>query len=546
MLDELAEIAHGHHLTDLERRCRTAGRQARHGEYCVAVLGEFKAGKSSLLNSLLGAELLPVQAIPATAVVTRVRFGDHLLARVKQPGRAPVEVPLGELREWVTQTGNPDNRRGVEWVEVQSPALADLAGLALVDTPGTGSSWTENTRTSLAWLPQAGAALVAISATQPLGEPDLHLIELLRPHTPNLTVVLTRIDLLTAPDAPEVLAHVRARLAARFADPPVVRPFSIRDGHEASRDQLRQQLRELAGGCAEAAELLVRHRVARIADELLSQLELARAAASSHVEAVTDLRSVLQQERTRLATVRVQAHAQLRPVLQRLDNRTEKLFGRELAGLVHQVGVAADQAMPTWHGTLAGETRAFRAWLEAELVASLTPLVDRAAVALTPLLDEGLEPIQQVGEAYVQRLQERVRAALGVAVRLPVPTPVPTGFRAPGVHLNAVFDSHLELLSWAVPMVLVRPLVHRHFRRTIGWQVEKNLYRAGYTTAGRAAASLRDSLDAYLEVLAGQVDAYLNLASEPSDLPRLDQELALLRQLVWPTRNPEVSPCPLR
>lgn len=543
-LADLTEICRHHHLADLERRCLTAARQASGDDYVVAVLGQFKAGKSSLLNCLLGREVLPVQAIPATAVVTRVRYGDRLLARVKQRGREPSAVPLGELGEWVTQTGNPDNRREVDWVEVRSPALADLAGLTLVDTPGTGSSWETNTSTSLAWLPNAGAALVAISGTQPLAEPDLRLIDLLRPHTPSLTVVLTKIDLLTVADASQVLAHVRGQLAARLPSPPPVLAFSTRPGHEALRRQLREHLRGLDRNRAEALAVLTRHRIRRIADDALSYLELAHAAASGHERSVAELRQVLAEERARLGGVRVQAQAQLRPLIRRIDARADKLFGRELAGLVRQVGTRLETAMPTWHGTLAGETRAFRSWLESELTASLTPLAEGTATALVPLLEEGLEPLRQVGQAYVQRLRERVRAALGVELRLPVPTPVTAGLDPVEIHLNAVFDSHLELLSWAVPMALFRPLVHRHFRRTVGWQVEKNLYRAGYVTARRAAAALQHCLDAYLEVLAGQVDSYQQLAAEPSDLPRLERELAAVRPLGSAARTGEVMTCP--
>lgn len=320
-------------------------------------------------------------------------------------------------------------------------------------------------------------------------------------------------------------------------------PFSTRPGHEALRERLREQLRELERNRTEALDVLTRHRIGCIADDALGYLELAHAAASGHDRAVAELRWALADERARLAGVRLQAQAQLRPAIRRIGARADKLLGRELPGLVQRIGAGLEATMPAWHGTLAEEARAFRSWLETELTASLTPLVEGATAALAPLLQEGLEPVRQVGEAFVQRLQERGRAALGVQLRLPVPAPVAAGFDAPQIHLNAVFDSHLELLSWAVPMALFRPLVHRHFRRTIGWQVEKNLYRAGYVTAGRASAALQHSLEAYLQVLARQVDTYQQLAAEPSDLPGLEGELAAVRQYAR-SQPGEVTSCP--
>ncbi|MGC3955304.1 MAG: dynamin family protein [Propionicimonas sp.] len=529
-LTELAELARRHQLSELEQRCATALWQAGQGEYNVAVLGQFKAGKSSLLNSLLGADLLPVQAVPATAVVTRVRSGERLLALLKRPEQEPVELPLAQLAEWVTQAGNPDNQRGVEWVEVRSPALADLAGLTLVDTPGTGSSWQANTAASLGWLPNAGAALVAVSATQPLAEADLRLIEQLLPHTPQLTVLLTRIDLLSEPDAAQVMAHVRRQLAVRLPNPPAVWPYSVADGYQALREQLREQLRELAQDRATALAVLTRHRIARIGQDAVGYLSLARAAAAGHDREVAALRQVLAEERDRLAAVRALALAQLQPLIRQFNARADRLLSRELPPLVHRIAAELETAMPGWHSSLAHETTAFRDWLAAALAAALTPLTDQTTAALHPLLEQGLEPIQQLGQA--QRLQQRVRQALGVELQLPVPVPAMADPPEPRVHLNPVFDSHLELLSWAVPMAVLRPLVHRHFRRTLGWQVEKNLYRAGYLTAGRATVALQATLHAYLTVLADQVDSYQRLAAEPSDLPLLDRELAAVRRLL--------------
>jgi hypothetical protein len=182
-LATIAGIARRHHLTDIDRRCRTARQQAAEGLVTVAVLGRFKAGKTTLLNQLLGEDLLPVQAIPATAVITRLRFGPVLRVSVKAGTGAPFAIEPGEIGNWATETGNPSNCRDVDWVDVASPALAELAGLVLVDTPGTGSSWEHNTRASLDWLTNVGAAVIAVNATQPLAEDDLKLLELLQPHT---------------------------------------------------------------------------------------------------------------------------------------------------------------------------------------------------------------------------------------------------------------------------------------------------------------------------------------------------------------------------
>jgi small GTP-binding protein len=211
-LETIAAIAGRHQLDEIEQRARRARQQAGDDAVGVAVLGRFKAGKTTLLNQLLGADLLPVEAVPATAVITRLRYGAEPSIRVLPRSGTGFDITPAEVPEWATETGNTDNIRDVESIQVENPALGDLSHLVLVDTPGTGSSWDHNTATSLSWLPNVGAALIAINATQPLGRDDIGLIRLVQPHTPSIIVVLTKIDLLSDRDWCAVTAHVRGQL----------------------------------------------------------------------------------------------------------------------------------------------------------------------------------------------------------------------------------------------------------------------------------------------------------------------------------------------
>jgi len=82
-------------LARLEERLRT-------GDFCIAVLGEFKRGKSTLVDALLRAELLPTGALPLTAVATEVSYGAPAATVVFLDGHSE-EVPAGELADYVTE-----------------------------------------------------------------------------------------------------------------------------------------------------------------------------------------------------------------------------------------------------------------------------------------------------------------------------------------------------------------------------------------------------------------------------------------------------------
>ncbi|WP_270241510.1 dynamin family protein [Rothia kristinae] len=498
----LGAIAARHGLSSLEERCAAAADQVAAGSLTVAVLGRFKAGKSTLLNDLLGADLLPVQAIPATSVITRVRWGPALRVTVMPRHGDPFDIAAGSLGDWVTEAGNPGNQRQVERVDVASPALSGLRHLVLVDTPGTGSSWQQNTDTSLSWLPHVGAALILVNATQPLAEEDLRLVELVRPHTPNIIIGLSKTDLLSDDDLAQVERHVRGRLAEAVpGDLPVV-PLCSGARGEALRARLWRILADLDRSHLESSATLASYRSARLIAECRQYLQLAGAAASAKQESVRALRCALDREADDLPRMRARATGQLEPARRAVAEAAEGVTSRVLSGTVRRVRLDLEAEQARWHSSLAAETRTFQGWIGAELDAVLAPVTDDLARALETPVRQAVQGMGAMGEAFVQRLGGLAREAVGIELDLPVPQPGTVAVEAVDIVVDAAFDSHVEMLSWAVPMAVVRPAVHRHFRRDVAWQVEKNVQRTGYRAAAAARRSLEQALDEYLERLA--------------------------------------------
>src|SRR5687768_7084349 len=104
---------------DLAGRLRLAVARMTRPATVVCVVGEFKQGKSSLVNSLLGQDVCPVDDDLATAVITVVRHGPERVVEVRrrESGSTTVQpIPASELRTWVTEEGNPGNERGLDRV----------------------------------------------------------------------------------------------------------------------------------------------------------------------------------------------------------------------------------------------------------------------------------------------------------------------------------------------------------------------------------------------------------------------------------------------
>jgi hypothetical protein len=155
----------------------------------VAVLGQFKSGKSSLLNALIGNDLLPVGVTAVTAVITRLVAGNSVSVRITELDGKVQSVTPERIGEFVSETDNPANCRKVSAVDVETPALLEWPGLRLVDTPGLGSTIGHNTSVTKDWLPHVAAALV-VSSDPPLSEDDCRLIAEVRQLAPHVWITL--------------------------------------------------------------------------------------------------------------------------------------------------------------------------------------------------------------------------------------------------------------------------------------------------------------------------------------------------------------------
>jgi ribosome biogenesis GTPase A len=105
------------------------------GRFYVACLGQFKRGKSTLINALIGDPILPVGFLPITTLPTVIRFGAERSVRIQSRDGAWQEISPSDLAQYVSEEHNPENTKGVNGVEVFVPSPILSTGMCLVDTP---------------------------------------------------------------------------------------------------------------------------------------------------------------------------------------------------------------------------------------------------------------------------------------------------------------------------------------------------------------------------------------------------------------------------
>ena len=215
----LAELADEFDARQVASDARSVADRVTEGRFYVACLGQFKRGKSSVLNALVGEAVLPTGVVPVTTVPTIVRYGRRTAARLRFEAGGWTDIPISEIVEYVSEERNPENAKHVAGLEIFVPSPLLATGMCFVDTPGLGSVFTGNTTATQAFIPHVDAALVVIGADPPLAGEELALAEAVSKHAPDLIFVLNKADRTTEAERAAAVAFARRQLEKRLQQP---------------------------------------------------------------------------------------------------------------------------------------------------------------------------------------------------------------------------------------------------------------------------------------------------------------------------------------
>jgi ribosome biogenesis GTPase A len=177
----------------------------RQNRFNLVILGAFKRGKSSLINALLGRQLLPTGIVPLTSVVTILGYGDKLHIQVHFNQGESRQISPDELPDYITEKGNPRNHKGVREVEIAYPSDYLSDGVRIIDTPGVGSVYSHNSEVAYNYLPQVDAAVFVVTVDPPLSAAEQEFLKDIREYVHKLFFVLNKIDYVDAPERQEAL-----------------------------------------------------------------------------------------------------------------------------------------------------------------------------------------------------------------------------------------------------------------------------------------------------------------------------------------------------
>ncbi|WP_332310007.1 dynamin family protein [Agromyces laixinhei] len=201
---DVGRLAEASGRADLARRMQQTQARLVDPDIRVIVVGEFKQGKSKLINALVNAPACAVDDDIATSVPTAVGYADEPSAWVLEQHQDPVtgaatverkQIALEEISDFVSERGNPRNERRIVSAEVLLPREILRGGLKLVDSPGVGGMESSNALATLSALSSAHAVLLVSDASQEYTEPEVQFLKHAMRISPNVAAVLAKTDL---------------------------------------------------------------------------------------------------------------------------------------------------------------------------------------------------------------------------------------------------------------------------------------------------------------------------------------------------------------
>lgn len=512
---------------------RLAGRLGE-GRMHLAVLGEFKRGKSTLVNALVGRRILPTGVIPVTTVATLLAYGEPSVTVRLSDGSERLLGAEEDLADYVSEARNPANARGVAEVEVRlrSPLLA--SGLVLVDTPGIGSIHRHNDEVAETMITQADGAVLVLSADSPLSGDERDLLARLAERAAPTYYVLNRVDHLGADELDQVRRFVEQGIAAALGHKERLWCVAALPGlvaKEAGREP-GSRAGELAAFEAELARFVAedllgvrlataRRQLGRMTRELLDGLDLLAGAlaleGSILAERVERFRRSALQERQRLADERVLLSRDVAVLSGRLGDDLASFARQAPARFADELEAVAE--------------RSPRRGLEETLRQVVSQAVEESFEAFrrqeADLVEEAWHALAEARRKGVQARVNVLRRLAAELFDIQLPTvaiPEVSEERERFFYLFVRVGGQIEDLAriggWFLPTRTLRRRLAERAKVHLGEEMDKHAGRARWDLVQRLDAAHRRFEAALAAELERTVDMVLRAAERAEDLGR--------------------------
>lgn len=241
------------------KKLRDMAQDLRNMFFMVAIIGEFNAGKSSFVNALIGEKLLPIGITPTTEYIELIRYAE-------EADRNPAIVN-NALREWShPNTGAP--------------------GVAIVDTPGTGSVFQKHETVAKEFLHRSDLVVFLISAKHAFADTERLYLQLAKSYNKKIILVVNQIDLLKPSEQMEVRRFIENQVKETLEIEPLLFMVSAKDALDALNAPTTEDPGNIAAVKAHLRGVYAEAPIAK--QKLIAQLDTASRIIQNYYDAATE------------------------------------------------------------------------------------------------------------------------------------------------------------------------------------------------------------------------------------------------------------------
>lgn len=221
-LENTGEAMNQLELVKQAEQAREASNHIKSHVFSVGIMGEFKRGKSTVINALLGEEIAPADVVPASATLNRITYGLNPKATIVYKDGRHEEVPVDKIADYVTKIteGAAATAELVEQAVVEYPCQFCQNNVEIIDTPGLNDDERMDA-ISEAVIPKLDAVVLVLSAGSPFSKSEAEFVrnKLMTSDVTRLIVLVNRIDTIYGErDRARILESIREKIVREILD----------------------------------------------------------------------------------------------------------------------------------------------------------------------------------------------------------------------------------------------------------------------------------------------------------------------------------------
>ncbi len=445
----------------------------------LAIIGQFKAGKSSFINSILNDSVLPTGIIPVTSVITRIQYGDHPEISIKYLDGQVQTIKVEKLFEYCSEKSNPGNIKRIDVIDVFHPSLKEYKNLRIIDTPGLGSSSEGNTETTLKWINKAGYALLVIGCERPISSGDLILLDQVKKICPKIYILLTKLDLIKEDDQSDFLQYFLDKIKNHSPDDILpVFGYSVINNFEKYRKILFQEvLKPIQDHNEEVIHSITRHKTITHTKECIDYIQILLQNFKkfrNHEHQVLDIIDEINKNKDHYKKELLYSTSAFK---NEVRSWLEKIYLPYNESCIQSLTIRFNNDFQAKKGILNQITHWFENWLKDHLKEELHIADQQSLSLIDQFLSEKAGFYSLFLRSFKQSYKKFVRDLYDFDITGEPVEVSPILLKPPDISVSRIFDSQLDLFFFFLPVSVIKSWVRKYYINQIVYEVDKNIHR---------------------------------------------------------------------